>query len=275
MTGPWRGCEEMMAGLERLSAPVTAVYTDDMESDERGSDASGARVLVVEDEPHIRDLIALHLSLEGLKPVAVGDGDEGLRLARAEPFDLVVLDLMLPGLDGVTVCRAIRRDTTNGDVPILMLTARREESDKVLGLESGADDYLTKPFGVREFVARVRALLRRPRSSRLVAGIGDDARPIAVKGLTVDPARRHARVDGNEIELTSHEFDMLYLLASHPGIVFSREALVKRVWGDDTFVTERSVDTLIKRLRRKIETEPNDPQLILTVWGTGYKFSDA
>ena len=275
MTGPWRGCEEMMAGRERLPGSAPEVYTDDMDSDERGSDASGARVLVVEDEPHIRDLIALHLSLEGLKPVAVGDGDEGLRLARAEPFDLVVLDLMLPGLDGVTVCRAIRRDTTNGDVPILMLTARREESDKVLGLESGADDYLTKPFGVREFVARVRALLRRPRPSRLVAGIGDDARPIAVKGLTVDPARRHARVDGNEIELTSHEFDMLYLLASHPGIVFSRDALVKRVWGDDTFVTERSVDTLIKRLRRKIETEPNDPQLILTVWGTGYKFSDA
>ena len=275
MTGPWRGCEEMMAGRERLPGSATEVYTDDMDSDERGSDASGARVLVVEDEPHIRDLIALHLSLEGLKPVAVGDGDEGLRLARAEPFDLVVLDLMLPGLDGVTVCRAIRRDTMNGDVPILMLTARREESDKVLGLESGADDYLTKPFGVREFVARVRALLRRPRPSRLVGGIGDDARPIAVKGLTVDPARRHARVDGNEIELTSHEFDMLYLLASHPGIVFSREALVKRVWGDDTFVTERSVDTLIKRLRRKIETEPNDPQLILTVWGTGYKFSDA
>ena len=275
MTGPWRGCEEMMAGRERLPGSAPEVYTDDMDSDERGSDASGARVLVVEDEPHIRDLIALHLSLEGLKPVAVGDGDEGLRLARAEPFDLVVLDLMLPGLDGVTVCRAIRRDTANGDVPILMLTARREESDKVLGLESGADDYLTKPFGVREFVARVRALLRRPRPSRLVAGIGDDARPIAVKGLTVDPARRHARVDGTEIELTSHEFDMLYLLASHPGIVFSREALVKRVWGDDTFVTERSVDTLIKRLRRKIETEPNDPQLILTVWGTGYKFSDA
>ena len=156
-----------------------------------------------------------------------------------------------------------------------MLTARREESDKVLGLESGADDYLTKPFGVREFVARVRALLRRPRPSRLAAGVGDDARPVSVKGLTVDPARRHARMDGREIELTSHEFDMLYLLASHPGIVFSREALVKRVWGDDTFVTERSVDTLIKRLRRKIETDAADPQMILTVWGTGYKFSDA
>ena len=252
-----------------------AGYTGSMESDERGPATAGARVLVVEDEPHIRDLIALHLSLEGLVPVAVGDGDEGLRLARAEPFDLAILDLMLPGLDGVTVCRAIRRDTINNDVPILMLTARREESDKVLGLESGADDYLTKPFGVRELIARVRALLRRPRPSRLGPAIGDDARPVAVKGLTVDPARRHARIDGKEIELTSHEFDMLYLLASHPGIVFSREALVKRVWGDDTYVTERSVDTLIKRLRRKIEAEANDPQLILTVWGTGYKFSDA
>ena len=173
------------------------------------------------------------------------------------------------------MCRAIRRDTTNSDVPILMLTARREESDKVLGLESGADDYLTKPFGVREFIARVRALLRRPRPSRLAAGRRQRREAGGGEGTHVDPARRHARMDGKEIELTSHEFDMLYLLASHPGIVFSREALVKRVWGDDTYVTERSVDTLIKRLRRKIETDASDPQLILTVWGTGYKFSDA
>jgi two-component system OmpR family response regulator len=246
-----------------------------MDSETRGADGAAARVLVVEDEPHIRDLIALHLKLEGLTPFAVGDGNEGLRLARSEPFDLVVLDLMLPGLDGVTICRAIRRETMNDDVPVLMLTARREESDKVLGLESGADDYLTKPFGVREFVARVRALLRRPRPSRLAAaGIAPDARPVAVRGLTVDPARRQARLDSREIDLTSHEFDLLYLLASHPGIVFSREALLQRVWGNDTFVTERSVDTLIKRLRRKIEDEATDPQLILTVWGTGYKFAD-
>jgi two-component system, OmpR family, response regulator len=244
-----------------------------MDADGRGPDMAGARVLVVEDEPHIRDLIALHLKLEGLTPVAVGDGTEGLAMARNEPFDLVVLDLMLPGLDGVTVCRAIRRETTNSDVPILMLTARREEADKVLGLESGADDYLTKPFGVREFIARVRALLRRPRPSRLGTA-ANESRPVAVKGLTVDPARRHARIDGREIELTSHEFDLLYLLASHPGIVFSRDALLQRVWGNDTFVTERSVDTLIKRLRRKIETDVTDPQLILTVWGTGYKFVD-
>jgi DNA-binding response OmpR family regulator len=246
-----------------------------MDSQGQGSAAPSPRVLVVEDEPHIRDLIALHLKLEGLTPVAVGDGEEGLRCARAEPFDLVVLDLMLPGLDGVTVCRAIRREATNGDVPILMLTARREEADKVLGLESGADDYLTKPFGIREFVARTRALLRRPRSSRMGTSPTDEAKPVVVGGLTVDPARRHARMDGREIELTSHEFDLLYLLASHPGIVFSREALLRRVWGDDTFVTERSVDTLVKRLRRKIEGDATDPQLILTVWGTGYKFADS
>jgi two-component system alkaline phosphatase synthesis response regulator PhoP len=231
-------------------------------------------VLVVEDEAHIRELIQLHLDLEGFEIEAVADGQEALARAGSEPFDLIILDLMLPGLDGVTVCRAIRRETTNNDVPVLMLTARREESDKVLGLESGADDYLTKPFGIREFVARVRALLRRPRPSRLVTGATPDARPVAVKGLTVDPARRHARLDGREIDLTSHEFDLLYLLASHPGIVFSREALLQRVWGNDTFVTERSVDTLIKRLRRKIEDEATDPQLILTVWGTGYKFAD-
>jgi DNA-binding response OmpR family regulator len=248
-----------------------AGYTGSMES---GKAPAGARVLIVEDEQNIRNLLVLHLQLEGLAPASVGDGNEGLRLARSEPFDLIVLDLMLPGIDGVTICRAIRRDSTNNDVPILMLTARREESDKVLGLESGADDYLTKPFGMREFVARVRALLRRPRPSRLTAAGVEQATPVSAKGLTVDPSRRQARLDSQEIDLTTHEFDLLYLLASHPGIVFSREALVQRVWGNDTYVTERSVDTLVKRLRRKLERGAEDPELILTVWGSGYKFSD-
>ena len=232
-----------------------------------------ARVLVVEDDRNIRELIALHLRLEGFEPVTIGDGSRALELARAEPFDLVILDLMLPGLDGVTVCRAIRRDPMNDDVPILMLTARREESDKVLGLESGADDYLTKPFGVRELVARVRALLRRATPGRTAAPEG--TAPVDAAGLHVDPARRMARLDGREIALTAHEFDLLYLLASHPGIVFTRESLVERVWGDDTHVTPRSVDTLVKRLRRKIEHAPDEPRFILTVWGTGYKFADA
>ena len=234
------------------------------------AESRGGRVLVVEDDRHIRDLVVLHLGLEGLTAVAAGTGSEGLRLAKADPFDLLILDVMLPELDGVTVLRAVRRESMNADVPILMLTARREEADKVLGLESGADDYLTKPFGIREFVARVRALLRR-RPSRPAAG---HAPPIVAGGLTVDPARRQARVGDREIELTAHEFDLLYLLASHRGIVFSRDTLMQRVWGDDTHITERSVDTLVKRVRRKIEDDPADPQFVLTVWGTGYKFAD-
>src|SRR3954452_11208267 len=153
---------------------------------------SRGRVLVVEDDAHIRDLVVLHLQLEGLTAVAAGDGATGLRLAKADPFDLLILDVMLPQLDGVTVCRAVRRESLNGDVPILMLTARREESDKVLGLESGADDYLTKPFGIREFIARVRALLRRRRSAASATAHHD---AVTVGTLHVDPARRLARVN--------------------------------------------------------------------------------
>jgi DNA-binding response OmpR family regulator len=185
---------------------------------------------------------------------------------------VVVLDLMLPKVDGVTVCRAIRRQGPNRDVPILMLTAKRDESDKVLGLESGADDYLTKPFGVRELVARVRALLRRPRGLKAAIGGGLDV--ITAGPLKVDPARRQVHRDGRSIDLTPHEFDVLYLLAANAGIVFSREMLLERVWTSDIHVTERSVDTLVKRLRQKIEADSANPTLILTVWGSGYKFAD-
>jgi DNA-binding response OmpR family regulator len=231
------------------------------------------RVLVVEDEPAIRELVSLHLKLEGFGVLPSGDGAEALRLARTEHFDLIVLDIMLPGLDGVSVLGAIRRDSVNRDTPILMLTARREESDKVLGLETGADDYLTKPFGVREFVARVRALQRRHiRTEETTAQA--QAQPVSAGPLTVDPQRRQARLDGREIDLTANEFDLLYLLASSRGIVFSREALMQKVWGSDTHITERSVDTLVKRVRRKIEDDSAEPRFILTVWGTGYKFAD-
>jgi DNA-binding response OmpR family regulator len=165
------------------------------------------------------------------------------------------------------------REWTN--VPIIVLSAREQEHDKVAALEAGADDYLTKPFGVRELVARVRALLRRPRASKLVAaGAGAQAKAVSAHGIDVDPARRQAKLEGRDIELTAHEFDLLYLLASNPGIVFSREALVQRVWGGDTHVTDRSVDTLVKRVRRKIEDDRAEPRFILTVWGTGYKFAD-
>jgi DNA-binding response OmpR family regulator len=228
-------------------------------------------VLVVEDEPNIRALVGLHLELEGWTPELVGDGHVALERLRARPFDLVILDIMLPGLDGLTVLKALRRDSRNSDVPVLLLTARREESDKVLGLESGADDYLSKPFGVAELVARARALMRRPRAS------GDSAlsgRPLTVRDLTIDPAKRRVIVAGRDVDLTSHEFELLLLLVSHPGIVYSREAVLARIWKGDTFVTERSVDALVKRLRRKIERDPGNPIYVLTVWGTGYKFAD-
>src|SRR6476469_3366004 len=231
-------------------------------------------VLVIEDEANIRELVTLHLRLEGLTPQEAIDGDAGLAQARTQKFDLVILDLMLPGLDGMTLCRAIRRDSQNAETPILMLTARREESDKVLGLDSGADDYLTKPFGIRELMARVRALMRRGHARQVRADNRGPLAPIEYHDIEIDPARRRVRVDSSDIELTFNEFELLYVLLSNPGIVFSREALLSRVWKDQTFVTVRSVDTLVKRLRKKIERTPGDPETILTVWGAGYKAAD-
>ncbi len=231
-------------------------------------------VLVVEDEANIRELVSLHLRLEQMDPVEAGDGNAALDLTRSRRFDLLILDLMLPGLDGVTLCRAVRRDSLNADTPILMLTARREESDKVVGLDSGADDYLTKPFGIRELMARVRALLRRSHATHTRAAEGGGVAPITYKHIEVDPARRRVRVGSTDVDLTFNEFELLYVLLSNPGIVFSREALLSRVWKDQTFVTVRSVDTLVKRLRKKIERDPSDPSVILTVWGAGYKAAD-
>ncbi len=238
------------------------------------TEPSATRVLVVEDEPNIRELVSLHLGLEGYTCVGVADGLEALRRAEAEPFDLLVLDVMIPGLDGLALCRAVRNGQLNRDVPILMLTARREESDKVVGLESGADDYLTKPFGVRELVARARALLRRPRQRADHAAAGATEPVVRVHGIEIDPARRRVRVEGRETELTDQEFRLLHLLATHPGIVFSREALLLKIWRGDTHVTVRSVDTLVKRLRRRIEADAGRPHRLLTVWGVGYKLAD-
>jgi DNA-binding response OmpR family regulator len=233
------------------------------------------RVLVVEDERNIRELVCLHLGLEGYACEGVGNGQDALDRTERERYDLLVLDLMVPGLDGVSLCRAVRRGGPNHDVPILMLTARREENDKVLGLESGADDYLTKPFGVRELVARARALLRRPRQTTASPAAGETAEPpVSIHGIEIDPARRRVRVDGREVELTDQEFRLLHLLATHAGIVFSREALLSKIWRGDTYVTVRSVDTLVKRLRRRIEADQANPRVLLTVWGVGYKFAD-
>jgi two-component system OmpR family response regulator/two-component system alkaline phosphatase synthesis response regulator PhoP len=230
-------------------------------------------VLVVEDEANIRELVSLHLRLEHAEPVEAEDGRTALELARQRRFDLVILDLMLPGLDGLTVCRAIRKDSPNQSTPILMLTARREETDKVLGLDSGADDYLTKPFGVRELMARVRALLRRAGTTPRAETPSASA-PIVYRHIEIDPARRRVRVGARDVDLTANEFQLLSVLLGSPGIVFSREALLSRVWDEETFVTVRSVDTLIKRVRKKIEADPAEPGVILTVWGAGYKAAD-
>jgi len=232
--------------------------------------------LIVEDEPPIRELVRLHLELAGFAIEETGDGRDALARTRARPYDLLMLDVMLPGLDGVSLCRAVRAEGPNTETPVLMLTARDGESDKVLGLESGADDYLTKPFGIREMMARVGAIMRRSRRAhvdqrphREGAGSRVDARDVALHG-----DRREALVRGQAVELTKQEFDLLYQLAARPGIVFSRASLLQHVWSDDTYVTERTVDAVISRLRRKIERDPHDPELILTAWGVGYKFVD-
>jgi DNA-binding response OmpR family regulator len=234
---------------------------------------SRQRVLVVEDEAPIRELLRLHLSLEGFDVEEVGEGKSALRLTREEKFHLLILDVMLPGLDGVLLCRAVRTEGSNRETPILMLTARDTEADTVIGLESGADDYVTKPFGIRELLARVRALLRRTdRTSERERA--EAARRAAAAQVVLDPDRREAVVRGQRVDLTRQEFDLLYQLVRRRGIVFSRAALLESVWSDDTYVTERTVDTVISRLRRKIERDAQDPELILTAWGVGYKFVD-
>ncbi|HXI30324.1 MAG TPA: response regulator transcription factor [Vicinamibacterales bacterium] len=234
--------------------------------------AATRRILVVEDEAPIRELLRLHLSLAGFVVDEISDGAAALERLRAERVDLVMLDLMLPGLDGITLCRAIRAQGPNVSTPILMVTARDTESDKVLGLESGADDYLAKPFGIRELLARVGAILRRTHRAERA---GDPSTRVQSRHVALDADRRQATVRGVAVELTKQEFDLLYLLASRPGIVFSRAALLSKVWSDDVYVTERTVDTVISRLRKKIEHDGQDPEMILTAWGVGYKFVDA
>jgi DNA-binding response OmpR family regulator len=233
---------------------------------------SGPSALVVEDERAIRELIQLHLEAAGFAVEAIGDGQAALRRLRERPFDLVVLDVMLPGLDGVSICRRTREDGPNRAAAILMVTARDTEADKVGGLESGADDYIAKPFGIRELLARVKAVTRRHARA--------DAEPAApavilTRGvLVIDIDKRAVTVREAPVDLTKQEFDVLQRLAARPGSVFSRSALLEAVWDDDDYVTERTVDTVISRLRRKIEQDPRDPELILTAWGVGYKFAD-
>jgi two-component system, OmpR family, response regulator VicR len=227
-----------------------------------------ARILVVDDEKTIVKGLKFNLEKEGYEVLTAFDGEEALRVFKEENPDLMVLDLMLPELDGFEVCRRVRK---NSDIPIVMLTARGEDIDKILGLELGADDYVTKPFNPRELAARVKAILRRSQAPAMdSAGL----QVIRLQDLQIDLFQHKVRVRDKEVDLTSKEFALLSLMASHPGRVFSREKLLEHVWGYDYYGDARTVDVHIRHLREKIEPDPATPQLILTVWGAGYKFRE-
>jgi two-component system, OmpR family, response regulator len=227
-----------------------------------------ATILLVDDEEAVQKLLTFPLERDGYRVVQARDGDEAMRQFDEHAVDLVVLDLMLPKLDGLEVCKRIR---ATSHVPIIMLTARDDEVDKVLGLELGADDYITKPFSIREFRSRVRAALRRAAAPKL----GDDElKPISVEGLVVDPGRRTVTVNGEAVELTYVEFELLSTLASRPGRVYSRQALLVALWGDSAYRDPRTIDVHVRHLREKLEPTPSEPTFILTVRGVGYRFRD-
>ena len=227
------------------------------------------KVLVIEDDKSIVDLLEIHLKDLNCEVTTNLDGTEGLKSATTESYDLIVLDIMLPGVNGFEICKEVRK--LDIYTPILMLTSKSEELDKVLGLEMGADDYLTKPFSIREFIARVKAILRRVES--IQKEIGNDS-DIKVKELTIEVSKRKVSLEGNRIELTPKEFDLLHLLASHPGKTYTREQLLNILWGYQYNGYEHTVNSHINRLRSKIEPNISDPKYILTTWGVGYRFNE-
>jgi DNA-binding response OmpR family regulator len=221
-------------------------------------------VLVVDDEPIVREVVVTYLQREGYRTLEAGDGDAARELVEHEPPSLVVLDLMLPGTDGLELCRWLR---SRSEVPVIMLTARGEEADRIVGLELGADDYVTKPFSPRELAARVRTVLRRatPRTAAPERLVFD--------GLEIDARTREVTKTGDPLRLTAREFDLLWFLASHPRQVFSRGHLMDRVWGYEAALDTGTVTVHIRRLREKIEDDPSFPRFLETVWGVGYRFS--
>ena len=230
---------------------------------------AGERILVVEDETNIVNLVRAYLEREGFAVKTVTDGRAALQQAHATRPDLIILDLMLPGMDGLDVCRRLRQES---DVYIIMLTAKTEEADRIVGLELGADDYLNKPFSPRELVARVKAVLRRRREGDGGVRVAHESGTIVAGPLTIDLARRRVSKNGQPIDLTALEFELLHVFADDPGIVFSRAQLLQRVWGYDYVGDERVVDVHIGLLRKKIEDDPSEPLLLKTVRGVGYKY---
>ena len=236
------------------------------------------KILIVEDDPAVRDVVKHALSREGMETQAVGDGEAALERLRedVEPFDLVVLDVMLPGMDGISVCREIRAGeagNASSEVPVVMLTARDDEINVVVGLEVGADDYITKPFRPSELVGRVRAHLRRRRID--LKSATDEQRKLEFPGLELDLPRRQVFVGGKPVALTAKEFEVLELLASHPGWVYSREQIMRHLYGGGEFFGEaRAADVHVQHIRKKIEADPKNPRYVQTIRGFGYKFAE-
>jgi DNA-binding response OmpR family regulator len=220
-------------------------------------------VLVVDDEPIVRDVVVRYLKRDGFDTLEAADGDAARALIERDPPQLVVLDLMLPGMDGLTLCRWIR---SRGDLPVIMLTARGEEADRIVGLELGADDYVTKPFSPRELAARVRTVLRR------TATKGEPATRLDFDDLEIDGRTREVTAHGRSLRLTAKEFDLLFFLASNPRQVFARDQLMSRVWGYEAALDTGTITVHIRRLRSKIELDPANPRHIETIWGVGYRF---
>jgi DNA-binding response OmpR family regulator len=231
-----------------------------------------AKILIVEDDNNISGLLKTHLEREGYQCRQAFDGIDALEQFFLHRPELIILDLMLPRLNGLEVCKSIREKS---DAYILMLTAKQEEIDKVLGLELGADDYMIKPFSIRELLARVKVLLRRPHLPKLGGGpeVGDS--PVLVSGnLEIDPVKMKVTLGGESISLTALEFDLLYFLVQNRGLVFRRDQILEKIWGENSYVYDRSIDRMISQLRKKIETDPDNPKKIVTIWGVGYKFDE-
>lgn len=230
------------------------------------------QVLIVEDHSDIRNLVALHLKDMDCEVTLAADGTGGMAHARNTPYDLIVLDWMMPGVSGIEICRDVRKQKKN--TPILILTAKTEESDRVIGLDAGADDYVAKPFSVPEFRARVRAIFRRDEASQTVADSYPKQGIVRIKELLIDIGHRSVSIGERRIDLTSKEFDLLHYLSRHSGRVFTRQQLLNAIWGEGFDGFEHTVNSHINRLRAKIEKNPGEPDYIVTVWGVGYKLSE-
>ncbi len=234
----------------------------------------GKVILAIDDEEHILELLSYNLESNGFRVLTADSGEDGLEMLKKEAVDLVLLDIMLPGIDGMEMLKRIRKNPDTADLPVIMLTAKSEEINKVLGLEVGADDYISKPFGIYELVARVKAVLRRSERNRAVSATPEERDEIiTIDDIIINNTTHEVTVDGKEVELALKEFELLYVLAKHRTKVFSREALLDKIWGYEYAGETRTVDVHIRNLRKKIERDDNKPKYIKTIRGVGYKFS--